>query len=61
MTDDGESSFCATDAPTGSHILPPCMSESEWVLLHPDMGSGPNVSSGTVESGRSSLEGTLGY
>ena len=27
---DGRTVFCATDAPAGSHIVPPCKAEAEW-------------------------------
>src|SRR5215469_16430832 len=61
VTENGQTHFCATRAPTASHIVPACMSESQWALLHAHTGGGPNISSGTVESGRSSVAGTLGY
>jgi hypothetical protein len=61
VTDNGRTRFCATQAPTASHIVPPCMDETQWMLVHPDTGGSPSVSSGTVKSGRSSVAGTLGY
>jgi len=53
VTDNGQTRFCATRAPTASHIVAPCMNESQWAALHPDTGGSPNTSSGAVESGRS--------
>lgn len=61
VTDDGQTRFCATSVQTGSHIIPPCVSENQWMLRHPDTGTGNMSGSGVVESGRSSFEGTLGY
>jgi len=61
LTDDGQTQFCATHATTGTHVVPPCVSETQWMRQHPVAGGNPALSSGTVESGRSSAEGTLGY
>jgi hypothetical protein len=62
LTENGETGFCATQAPTGSHIIPPCITEAEWELTHPAVAGGPTTNgSGVIESGRSSLAGTLGY
>jgi len=57
----GETRFCATHAPTASHIVPACFSESDWERLHPVVAGSPGSSSGVVQSGRSASAGTPGY
>jgi hypothetical protein len=61
VTDNGHTQFCATRAPTGSRVIPSCVTETQWELGHPDVAGGPADSSGIVQSGRSPFAGTLGY
>ena len=58
IAENGETRFCATSAATGSHVLPPCLTEAAWEQNHP-FQVGLVVCCG--ESGRSSYEGTLGH
>jgi hypothetical protein len=62
VTRNGQSRFCGTIAPTGSHIVPACISEAQWEQLHPLAGLNvPPAPLMSAESGRSPYAGTLGY
>ena len=56
----GETLFCATHAPTGSHVVPGCVPEAQWEREHLAAGGIPVTGISGV-SGRCACEGTLGY
>jgi len=58
----GTTLFCASGAPLGSHIVPACEPEAAWerdqLWVWRGGAAWPGVN---PQSGRSSVEGTLGY
>ena len=59
-SDKGQTLFCATRAPTGSHLVRPCLTETQWEQQQIWVWHGAN-SSAQAESGRSPLSGAASY
>ena len=55
---DGQTLFCRTEPPTGSHVMAGCLTEAQWDQREPSLASG--WTSSVVESGRSPTSGSLG-
>ena len=58
---DGQTLFCATEILTGSHILPPCVTETRFEQQQLWVWQGSSWVSTSNSSGRSPYAGTLGY
>jgi hypothetical protein len=54
--------FCATAAPVGSHVVPPCEAEADWEIDQLWVWRGGPAWPGlNGQSGHSPASGTLGY